>query len=159
MVTIGYDLAYRFKSHPHPPGRRRKWSLALTDRFRDQWLKAVFCSIACNFNCRAFKQFFSGLFCFRLRDQSSADGDIKDALFKSVNRLGPVEQEVEVLGDALPVVGQRLRRLAGGQSIEQRGREPPMLLVSEAPALLQRVAEFHQFFDTGYDSVLFRKGW
>ena len=79
-------------------------------------------------------------------------------MFECVNRFGAIEQEVEVLGDALPVLGERMGRLTGGQGTEQRGREPRMLLVGQPPALLQRVAQLHQFFDAGDDAVLFGKG-
>ena len=107
------------------------------------------------------KQLASWLVSRILRDKQAADGELQDGLFEGVDGFGAVEQQVEVGGDALPVLGQRVRGFAGGERVEQRGDEPRVLLVLQPALRFQRIAKLHQLLDAGDDAGLLseRREW
>jgi hypothetical protein len=90
-----------------------------------------------------------------LRDEAAADGELQNRLFQAVDRRSPVEQQVEVGRDVLPVLSGFCRRGAVGQRVEQGAGQPLMLLGRQSPRFLQRIAQGHQFIDAGDDAGLF----
>ena len=90
-----------------------------------------------------------------LGDEEAAHCQLEDGLFEGIYGFGAVKQQVEVGGDALPVVGQCLGRFALGECAQQCVNELGVLLRFELASGFEGVAELHQFFDAGDDAGLF----
>ncbi len=72
---------------------------------------------------------------------------------------GRSQQQVKVLGHALPVIGQFFGRGAGGERAQQGADQLGVLRGLQLALGLQRIAQAHEGFDTGDDAGLFGEGW
>ena len=89
------------------------------------------------------------------RCQAACSCQMQDGLLQCVDGFGAVEQEVEVGGDALPVVGQFGWGGAGGQRAQQGLHEQGVLRGFELALGFEGIAQAHEFFDAGDDAGLF----
>jgi hypothetical protein len=94
-----------------------------------------------------------------LRHQQPTHGKLEDRPLQRIHRLRPIQQQIEMLGHALPVDGQFLGRGAVGQRAEQ-GVEQASVLRGFEPALgFEGIAKAHQFVDAGDDAGLLGERW
>ena len=94
-----------------------------------------------------------------LGHEQAAHGQLQQGLLQGVDGFGAVQQQVEVLGHALPVGGQLFGRGAGGERAQQGADQLGVLRGLQLAFGLQRIAQAHEGFDAGDDAGLFGEGW
>ena len=116
LHKVGCDAGYLTKLHPLPPHRQPK-RLFLVGDGRQRF---VAFDLACGdeavfFGADLLQQGAGGFVGGVLGNEQAAHGQLQQGLLQGVDGFRAIEQQVEVLGDALPVFGQLFGRGAGGE--------------------------------------------
>ena len=108
---------------------------------------------------KPFKEIVGWFIIRILVHQQPAHGELQDRLLQRIHSLRPIQQQIEMLGHALPVGGQFLGGGAVGQRAEQ-GVEQAGVLLGFEPALgFEGISQAHQFVDAGDDAGLLGDMW
>ena len=160
LLNSALNLCNIINPNPLPARWQLEWRISFCDRCH--WFVAFDLALGNElvFLSADFLQQFAGRFVLRvLGDEQTAHGELQDGLFQRVHGLGAVEQQVEVAGHSLPVLGQLGGGVAVGQRAEQGGNKLGVLRGFKLALGLQRVTQPHEFIDAVDDAGLFGEGW